>query len=146
MNDNSLNKKSFENSEFKANVRTAGADDFVFLYNLDTDVISLSDEVVQVLNLPSNKFNNAFNTLSSICHPEDNELFAKAIARLKTGGMGDFIAEYRFENGKELTRNNLLEAVIVFDSNVKSLKQINALRGCKNVIDRMLTEESEDTE
>ena len=101
MNDNSLNKKSFENSEFKANVRTAGADDFVFLYNLDTDVISLSDEVVQVLNLPSNKFNNAFNTLSSICHPEDSELFAKAIARLKTGGMGDFIAEYRFENGKE---------------------------------------------
>lgn len=101
MNDNSLNKKSFDNSEFKANVRTAGADDFVFLYNLDTDVISLSDEVVQVLNLPSNNFNNAFNTLSSICHPEDNELFAKAIARLKTGGMGDFIAEYRFENGKE---------------------------------------------
>ena len=53
----------------------------------------------------------------------------------------------QIEDGKELTRNSLLEAVIAFDGNVKALKQINALRGCKSVIDRMLTdEESEDTE
>lgn len=100
MNGNSLNTKSFENQEFKASVRTAGADDFVFLFNLDTDVICLSDEIVQVINLPSSECSNAFKVLLNICHPDDRDLLAKAVARQKDGGMGDFIAEYRFENGK----------------------------------------------
>ena len=49
MNDNSLNKKSFENSEFKANVPSAGAEDNVFLYNLDRDLISHRDQHLQEL-------------------------------------------------------------------------------------------------
>lgn len=97
MNEDSLNKKS---SEFKANVRTAGADDFVFLYNLAADSLCLSEESIQVLDLPANEFANAAETLFSHIHPDDKALFKKGLERIKEGGAGDFIAEYRFEKDK----------------------------------------------
>ena len=38
-----LSKKSI--SEFKASIKTAGAEDFVFLYNIDEDLIFLPQKL-----------------------------------------------------------------------------------------------------
>lgn len=97
MND-SLNTKSLNNSEFKAFVRTAGADDFVFLYNLDKNTLSLSEEILKFIKFPSNEFENAYEILLNLTHEEDKPLFEKGYERIKSGGSSDFIAEYRFKN------------------------------------------------
>ena len=95
-----LDKKSAEKSDFKAFVKAAGSDDFVFVLNLDKNVISLSEDVVKVLSIPDREFDNAFEVMSELVHPDDKELFEKGIERIKNGGESDFIAEYRFKNEK----------------------------------------------
>lgn len=100
MNDSSLNSKSLANPDFKANVRTAGADDFIFLFNLEQDTLSLSEECIRLLNLPSNEFTNAKAALLERIYPDDRPLFEKSFERIIDGNAGDFIAEYRFENDK----------------------------------------------
>lgn len=52
----------------------------------------------------------------------------------------------QLEEGKEITFCNLIKAITAFDNNVKSLKQINALRECKDTVEELINEESEDTE
>ena len=97
----SFNKKSLEDSNFKAFVKTAGADDFIFLFNLDNDTLCLSEEVINVLHLPSATFSNATETLINLVHEDDRPLLIKGFERIKAGGESDFIAEYRFPNDRE---------------------------------------------
>ena len=97
----SFNKKSLEDSNFKAFVKTAGADDFIFLFNLDNDTLCLSEEVINVLHLPSATFSNATETLINLVHENDRPLLIKGFERIKAGGESDFIAEYRFPNDRE---------------------------------------------
>ena len=97
----SFNKKSLEDSNFKAFVKTAGADDFIFLFNLDNDTLCLSEEVINVLHLPSSTFSNATETLINLVHEDDRPLLIKGFERIKAGGESDFIAEYRFPNDRE---------------------------------------------
>lgn len=54
----------------------------------------------------------------------------------------------RIEEGKALSVNSFVEAIVSFDGNVKALKQINAMRGCKDTITRVFIkdEEGEGTE
>ncbi|MCQ2611085.1 MAG: EAL domain-containing protein [Treponema sp.] len=92
------NKKVFPTDQFQAFVKTAGADDFVFLYNSSRDSVFLSEEIVKYINLDTNEFNNAYKVLLNVIHPDDRDLFDKGIERIKSGGNSDFIAEYRMLN------------------------------------------------
>lgn len=116
-----LSKKSI--SEFKASIKTAGAEDFVFLYNIDEDFLSLSEEIISVLNIPAAEIKNAKSVLINLVHPDDRDLFIKGIERFNQSEESDFIAEYRFPN----ERNNFVPIVIrgkVVDS--KSAEKIIA--------------------
>ena len=129
MSDSFFDKKSLTVSNFKAFVKTAGADDFVFLLNLSTDSICLSDEIVKVLSLPGYEFDNAMETLAELVHADDKELLVKGFERIKSGGMSDFIAEYRFKNEKGnyipvIIRGKLLE----MNSKTKILAGMVALK------------------
>ncbi|MCR5614146.1 EAL domain-containing protein [Treponema sp.] len=129
MSDSFFDKKSLTVSNFKAFVKTAGADDFVFLLNLSTDSICLSDEIVKVLSLPGYEFDNAMETLAELVHADDKELLLKGFERIKSGGMSDFIAEYRFKNEKGnyipvIIRGKLLE----MNSKTKILAGMVALK------------------
>ena len=96
-----LDQKCVDQSDFKAFVKAAGSDDFVFVLNLDKNVISLSEDVVKVLSIPDREFENAFEVIRDLVHPNDRELFEKGVERVKNGGESDFIAEYRFKNEKD---------------------------------------------
>ena len=107
-------------------------DDYMLNIELTTPSIRESKDNKAILREP----------VDVICELIEEKIVPKSLLFHMAGYL-----DKQIEDGKELTRNSLLEAVIAFDGNVKALKQINALRGCKSVIDRMLTdEESEDTE
>ncbi|MBQ0162972.1 MAG: EAL domain-containing protein [Treponema sp.] len=100
MSTNTIESRNPDYSNFKAFVKTAGAEDFVFVLNLEHNHISISGEIVKVLQLPDGEFSNAFEVFENICHPDDRELLHKGFERIKAGGGSDFIAEYRFQNEK----------------------------------------------
>ena len=100
MNNSVIDHNNIENSNFKAFVKTAGAEDFVFILNIQKNSISVSSEIVKSLQLPDEEFSNAFEVFETICHPDDKELFLKGCERIKAGGTSDFVAEYRFANEK----------------------------------------------
>ena len=107
-------------------------DDYMLNIELTTPSIRESKDNKAILREP----------VDVICELIEEKIVPKSLLFHMAGYL-----DKQIEDGKELTRNSLLEAVIAFDCNVKALKQINALRGCKKVIDRMLIEdESEDTE
>lgn len=76
-----------------------------------------------------------------ICSLVDEKVVPKSLLFHLVGYL-----DKQLEEGKDITINSLIKAIIVFDNNVKSLKQINGLRGCKDVVNRLFREESEDTE
>lgn len=96
-----IDKKSLKPADFKAFVKTAGADDFIFLLDIDKDEVCLSEDVVKAVDVPGCEFKNAFNTFISLVHPDDKDLLIKGFDRIKAGGEADFIAEYRFKNEKD---------------------------------------------
>ena len=100
MNMNTTENKNLSNPNFKAFVKTAGSEDFVFIFNLEKNEISLSGDIVNALQFPDSNFNNAFEVIENICHPDDRDLLLKAFERIKNGGNEDFVAEYRFQNEK----------------------------------------------
>ena len=103
-----MDEKSRESAEFKAFVKSAGSDDFVFVFNLDKNRISFSDDIVKVLSIPEREFENAYETIRALVHEDDRELFEKGYERISSGGKADFIAEYRLKND----RNNYVPVMI----------------------------------
>lgn len=103
-----MDEKSRESAEFKAFVKSAGSDDFVFVFNLDKNRISFSDDIVKVLSIPEREFENAYETIRVLVHEDDRELFEKGYERISSGGKADFIAEYRLKND----RNNYVPVMI----------------------------------
>ncbi len=87
-----------QQNKFKAFVKTAGADDFIFLLDFKEDVLLISEEAVKVFDLPTCRFSNAVSTVGETIHPEEKELFEKGIERLKQGDMLDYLSEIRVKN------------------------------------------------
>lgn len=95
-------------TKFKASLKSAGSDDFVFLYNINKDTLSLSPEIMSVINISSCEIVHAKNVLENLIHPEDRNLFFRGIEQINSKNENDFIAEYRFPN----ERNNFIPVVI----------------------------------
>ena len=103
-----------------------------FRTNIDTTEPSLKDEE----DAPILK-----ESVEVICSLVEEKVVPKPLLFHIVGYL-----DKQLEDGGEITINSLIKAIIVFDNNVKSLKQINGLRGCKDVVNRLFREESEDTE
>lgn len=86
--------------DFKAFVKTAGSDDFIFLLDLTRDTISFGEEIVDALYVPGSSFDNAAETILGLVHEDDRALLEKGFERVKAGDESDFVAEYRFRNDK----------------------------------------------
>jgi len=67
-----------------------------------------------------------------ICELVDEKVVPKSLLT----PMAKYI-DAQIEDGKIITNTSLVEACIVFDQNVKSIKQVNSLRDCKSYIDCM---------
>jgi len=102
-----------------------------FCQQIDTSILSVDKEEDQPILKES---------VEIICALVEEKIVPKSLFFHIVGFL-----DKQFEDGYEFTINNLVKAVISFDNNVKSLKQINGLRMCKDVIKKLYQEESEDT-
>ena len=103
-----------------------------YLKNIDKDVLAIDkSEDTLILREP----------VDAICTLIEEKVVPKSLLFHIAGFL-----DKRLEEGKALSVHSLLEAIVSFDNNVKSIKLINALRGCKNTIERVLVTEREDTE
>lgn len=100
--------------------------------NIDTDMVAIDkSEDTPILR----------ESVDAICTLIEEKVVPKSLLFHLAGYLDD-----RLEEGKQLSAHSLLEAVIAFDENVKSIKQINAMRGCKGAIERVFLKEREETE
>ncbi len=87
----------FKSKTFSASVRKSGLNDFIFLINLKTDNITLSDGCVGYINFPSASFDNAYKTVTSLIFPDDQKLFLEICSKLKDQSTVDFEFKCRME-------------------------------------------------
>jgi hypothetical protein len=78
-------------------------------------------------------------SVETVCQLVEEKVIPKSLLFHVVGYL-----DKQIDEGMELSVNNLIKSLILFDNNVKSIKQINLLRECKSTVERLFVEESED--
>ena len=86
-----------QNNHFEAFIRRPDMGDYIYIWDLDNDFFSISENATKSFNIPSPEFSNASTLIPSIIFEEDRETFIKSFQQILKGEVSDFISEYRVQ-------------------------------------------------
>lgn len=97
-------------------------DDYIFMFDLESDNYRASDSIVKEFDLPSNIFSNATEHIMKIVHPEDREKLKNDIGAIRTGEKLKHDLEYRWiDRNGNITWINCTGKLVTLDNDINVL-------------------------
>lgn len=112
-------------------------DDYLFIYDLQSDEYSISEKAVRRFRLEEYQFSDATQKLKMVCHPDDYDRLVENIRGIQAGELKEHNMEYRWlgKDGHAIWINCHGQIVYDRDSKVRYMVGRITELGRKNIID-----------
>ena len=114
-------------------------DDYLFIYDLQLDEYSISENAVSRFNLDEYQFQDATERLAKVCHPDDYPQLVENIQEIRAGNVEEHDMEYRWlsKEGHAIWINCHGQLVYDREKTVRYIVGRITELGRKNIVDNV---------
>lgn len=137
--DISIESMEFGHFDLVLNLLSKCTDDYLFIFDLQLDEYSVSENAVNRFQLEEYQFKNATARLAEVCHPEDYAQLVENIQGIRSGNVKEHNLEYRWlsKDGDTVWINCHGQLVHGEDHSVRYIVGRITELGRKNIMDNV---------